>query len=450
MGSEVRHNERPVRRVTVDDFAIFRFELTFREYEEFARETNRAVPSDPLGWGRESRPVIHVSWNDAVLYANWLSRRDGLSPAYDVRADGVVWNRTADGWRLPTEAEFEFAARGGLAAEDTRYAGGSDIDPVAWYAGNSGGMTHPVGQKQPNELGLYDMSGNVAEWIWDRYALYPQADEHDPIGPTTGEQRVVRGGSWLGTEESPRVTHRLGFRPDHRAGNIGFRLVRTITITAEPEPEPEPEREPERVDEPTVLIEAGTFLMGDADAEFDEKPVSRVRLDAFDVARRAVSRAEFETFVSSTGHSSIADGTIRPDEPVRNVTWFDAIVYANWLSLEHGLTPAYSMTRNEVTWNREADGWRLPTEAEWEYAARTAIDTGESVEPSGLWEWVWDYYDLYPGTDRVNPSGPAHGFFRVLRGGPRPDGTMTRSSRSMSPPSFRSESYGFRVVKSVR
>ena len=490
MGSDDRHNERPVRTVTVGEFEIFRFELTFREYAEFARETNRVIPPDPMGWGRESRPVIHVSWNDAILYANWLSRRDRLTPAYEVRADGVVWNRTADGWRLPTEAEWEFAARGGLAAEETRHAGSSDIDDVAWFGGNSGGTTHPVGTKQPNELGLHDMSGNVAEWVWDRYALYPDRDENDPAGPETGDSRVVRGGSWLGTDESPRVTYRLGVRPDHRAGNIGFRLLRTITIapeSEEPEPTPQPEPEPDATPEPdplrdtpadapavdptdavtgvadtvdsrVVRLAAGTFPMGSVDGEFDERPVSRVRLDAFEVSRTAVSRAEFAAFTASTGHSSARVETPATDEPVGNVTWFDAIAYANWLSRNDGLTPAYTTTRTAVTWDRDANGWRLPTEAEWEYAARAVAGSGvdargealSSVVPSGRWEWVWDYYDYYPATDRANPSGPEHGFFRVLRGGTRPDGTMTPSARSMSPPSFRGESYGFRLVRSVR
>jgi formylglycine-generating enzyme required for sulfatase activity len=164
-------------------------------------------PSKFLG---RKKPVEKVSWYDAVAFANALSKKDGLVPAYTISGTTVSWNKTANGWRLPTEAEWEYAAKGGNKSNGYMYAGSNDIDEVAWYYHNSGDTTHDVGTKKTNELGLFDLSGNVWEWCWDWYgdyfkeselqneygeALNP-AEKKNPSGVTSGSLRVNRGGGW--------------------------------------------------------------------------------------------------------------------------------------------------------------------------------------------------------------------------------------------------------------
>jgi formylglycine-generating enzyme required for sulfatase activity len=217
-------DERPVHPVTVDSFGMTRTEVTFAEFDAFARATNRSLPDDE-GWGRGTRPVINVSWYDAVRYANWLSEQDGLTPAYRINGDSVTWTRSADGWRLPTEAEWEYAARGGVRARETVYAGSNSAGSVAWYDANSGSRTYPVGQKQPNELGLYDMSGNVAELCWDWYGGYSSRSQMNPGGPSSGTYLVARGGGWGSSASHVRVAYRGNAGPDERDGILGFRLV---------------------------------------------------------------------------------------------------------------------------------------------------------------------------------------------------------------------------------
>ena len=220
-----RDNERPVRSVTVSSFHMARTPTTFAQYDEFARATNRDLPND-RGWGRDERPVIGVNWHDAVAYANWLSEQDGLTPAYRISGTNVTWDRGANGWRLPTEAEWEFAARGGTQSRGYTYAGSNDVNAVAWYTENSNSRTQPVAGKQANELGLYDMSGNVWEWVWDWFGDYPSRAQTDPTGPSSGSLRVVRGGRWLNPESLARSANRYAGAPDDRYNHSGFRLVR--------------------------------------------------------------------------------------------------------------------------------------------------------------------------------------------------------------------------------
>ena len=169
-------------------------------------------------------PVDLVSWEDSVEFVNEVSRFEGLSPVYAGSGDDARWDQRALGFRLPTEAEWEYAARAG---QDFGFAGSDDVGLVAWTSDNSIDRLHPVGMKAPNAWGLRDMSGNVFEWCWDRYGDYPRSDSADPMGPSRGSGRVVRGGSWIHGPRYARVAIRDRFGPGIRCSDIGLRLVRT-------------------------------------------------------------------------------------------------------------------------------------------------------------------------------------------------------------------------------
>jgi formylglycine-generating enzyme required for sulfatase activity len=171
-------------------------------------------------------PVERVSWFDAVRFCNALSERCGLSPAYTIGEGDrpeVSCDLSSSGLRLPTEAEWEYAARAG---QDDTYSGSSDADEVAWYTENSDGRTHPVGRRAPNAWGLYDMSGNVCEWCWDWKGAYQQDASVDPSGPSAGSVRVIRGGSWSYRLASVRVAYRDGGSTGFTWNNLGLRLSR--------------------------------------------------------------------------------------------------------------------------------------------------------------------------------------------------------------------------------
>ncbi len=234
------YDEKPTRQVTLSSFWMANNELTFEEYDAFCDATKRDKPYDE-GWGRGKRPVINVSWNDAVAYCNWRSQQEGLTPCYTINGNSTTCNWQAKGYRLPTEAEWEYAARGGGKA--VLFGNGKNtIDPAAInfnasanykkpysVVGEYRRISVPVGSlNSPNALGLHDMSGNVSEWCWDRKADYPSNAESNPRGPASGSIRVVRGGSWDFVPQYCRVADRYNFSPGNRGSYMGFRLARTL------------------------------------------------------------------------------------------------------------------------------------------------------------------------------------------------------------------------------
>ncbi len=171
-------------------------------------------------------PVDSVSWEMAVDFCSRLSEREGRRGCYRTDAQGeVACDFDADGWRLPTEAEWEYAARGG---QGFRYAGSDSVDEVAWYRSIKKPVTRPPGQKRPNGFGLYDMCGNVDEWCWDRYGPYAPGDVTDPAGSATGGTRVIRGGSAATEPLQMRVYTRNSIEPEYTGRYLGFRGVRTL------------------------------------------------------------------------------------------------------------------------------------------------------------------------------------------------------------------------------
>ena len=213
-----------------------------RTYRKHGEETEH----DCRDWGVSPRfPVTCVSWFDAVSFANKLSLLEDLGPVYRIDADGNVRRRVgANGYRLPTEAEWEVLARAGTR---DRFSGTDNLEEICGFVNGANPSTKetefswmswkpldcedghpklaPVGQLQPNGFGLYDMSGNVREWVWDWYGPYEPGSD-DPTGPQTGERRVERGGSWADPRRRLRVSERRARRPDTREPTLGFRLVR--------------------------------------------------------------------------------------------------------------------------------------------------------------------------------------------------------------------------------
>ena len=208
-------DETPRHRVSISrDLLVGKYPVTQGLYES-------VMGKNPSRFKGSTRPVEQVSWYDAVLFCNKLSELEGREPVYTINGDDVSCNFVAKGYRLLTEAEWEYCARSG---QRFKYSGSDTVDEVAWYGGNSGGETHPVGLKKPNGFGLYDMSGNVWEWVWDWYGDYSSGTQVDPQGPTSGSFRVNRGGSWSSNAQDMRVSRRSIFAPANTGDDLGFRL----------------------------------------------------------------------------------------------------------------------------------------------------------------------------------------------------------------------------------
>ncbi len=223
MGSKDFKNERPIHEVSISSFYISKYQVTQEEWEEL-------MGSNPSCFKGDELPVERVSWYDAIEYCNKRSIKEGLKPCYRGNGGKITCRWNANGYRLPTEAEWEYAARGGKKSKDYKYSGSDDIDDVSWYYNNSGDKTHRVGENQANELGIYDMSGNVWEWCWDWYSsdYYEKSPSSKPRGPRTGEYRVLRGGSWSNFDDYCRVADRNADNPSVRFNSHGLRILRAI------------------------------------------------------------------------------------------------------------------------------------------------------------------------------------------------------------------------------
>lgn len=204
------------------DFWMAESEVTQRQYRNL-------MGSSPSSFKGDDLPVENVSWFDAVAYCNALSVKEKLQPCYQINGTMVGWadGVKCTGYRLPTEAEWEYAANP-VTPPRTVYAGSDTVDGVAWHSINSGNTTHAVKTKTANGRGLYDLSGNVWEWVWDFYqGNYEALPATDPIGPSTAAYRVIRGGSWYGSATYARVALRGISAPPDRSDSLGFRFVRS-------------------------------------------------------------------------------------------------------------------------------------------------------------------------------------------------------------------------------
>jgi formylglycine-generating enzyme required for sulfatase activity len=231
MGDE-NEIDAPLHEVVINPFYIDKCLVTQEEYQ-------RVTGKNPSRWKADKNPVEQVRWSDAVRYCNARSKLEGLQPCYDLN----TWrcNFNANGYRLPTEAEWEYACRAGTK---TAYFFGdepSKLQDYAWFKENSGGKPRPVGQKQSNPWGLYDMHGNVWEWCNDFYKVdyYQESLEENPKGPEIGETKVVRGGAWKFSADSCRSGYRYNEAPGYTDvcfgyDIYGFRCVRNAPDVTEP------------------------------------------------------------------------------------------------------------------------------------------------------------------------------------------------------------------------
>ena len=501
-------DEKPRHQVIISKpFYLGVYPVTQGEYVQVTQKEN---PSHFKG--NDRLPVERATWFDAVEFCNALSRQEGLPPFYKVNGQTVEvsdWNGT--GYRLPTEAEWEYACRAGNPAP---YSFGDKnlLDQYAWYNANSGGETHPVGEKKPNAWDLYDMHGNVWEWCWDwsgadYYKQFKQSPAVDPRGAEQASGRVRRGGGWRSDLRRVRSACRHGGAPVYQRIYLGFRVARVQSgqepaepvqpkpaESVQPKPaepvrrfdwvkklfygarepvQPEPAEQvrpkPVKVSKPPELIEkpiymklipAGEFEMGSPDNEagayLAEMPRHSVKISKpFYLGVYPVTQGEYVQ-VTKKENPTYFKGNDRL--PVESVSWFDAVEFCNALSRQEGLPPFYKVNGQTVEvsdWN--GTGYRLPTEAEWEYACRAgnpapysfgdknlldqyawynANSDGET-HPVGqkkpnawdlydmhgnVWEYCWDrfdddYYKQFKQSTAIDPRGAERARSRVIRGG---------------------------------
>ena len=507
-------SDAPPTSVTVSSFYTQQTETTEAQWEEVRTWAAANGYDDlPAGGGKAvNHPVQNISWWDAVKWCNARSEKEGLTPCYTM-SGGVMRTGTSDpdvnwnanGYRLPTEAEWEKAARGALAG--LRYPWGTDTinhtranynSSGTAFGNQSGGAgvhssytnggtpnTSPVGVFAANPFGLYDIAGNVSEWCWDWYAAGSYvAGVRDPRGPATGTSRVARGGSWNDGAGNARCASRAA---GSAGATTGFRPVRGRLLNS------------------FVEVPGGTFTMGRilGETDIDAPPVS-VTVSAYYLQETETTKAQWDivrAWAINHGYSLGDASGKEANHPAVDVGWWNAALWCNARSEMEGLTPCYRIggtvmrtagaSSPDCDW--KAAGYRLPTEAEWEKAARGGIN-GKSF-PSGndsishddanfsqhptygtigsepftapvasfapnpygfhdmdgnVHEWCWDWYESNSYVNGTNdPRGPIAGINRVLRGGSWGSGTyaLRCSYRNSTPPEWQNSSIGFRLVR---
>ena len=396
-GGEWITDEKPVHKVKITKaFYIGVCEVTQEEYEKI-------MGKNPSSFKGAKLPVNCVGWKEAQEFCRKLSEKENAE------------------YFLPTEAQWEYACRAG---SKTEYYWGDKMDnEYCWYTGTSEKKTHEVGTKKPNKFGLYDMSGNVYEICRDWYDedYYKNSPEEDPQGPEKGTGKSVRGGCWAAREVYCRSAVRGGIDQRTDMERIGFRICRAVS---------EDKVITNSIGMKLRLIEPGEFMMGSEKGDNNEKPVHKVKISKpFYIGVYEVTQAQYEK-IMGTNRSEFSSA----DRPVECVSWNDAREFCKKLSEKEGVA------------------YRLPTEAEWEYACRAGTKTeyywGDTMdgryavytENSGgktqkvgtkepnkwglydmsgnVWEWCEDLYgNRYSGSEEADPKGATKGEYRVLRGG---------------------------------
>ena len=522
MGSSMlSDDEKPQHPVTLSPFYISKYEVTVGEFAQFVDtyfmgstmvdllgvgwiwngEAWEAMPG--ASWNKpqfeqgDSNPVVLVAWDDAVMYCNYVSTLAGLDEVYVLGKNSQYEaDFSKNGYRLPTEAEWEYAASGGQPGlkDRTRYIGSNHPETTCWLASTSGGKTHPVGTKQPNQLGIFDMGGNAAEWCGDWYGPYSKDAATDPHGPASGKGKVIRGGCFISNNvDWVMPTYRDWGSTMYAWNSTGFRLARsssqttalalttTTTTTLAPRP--------------ASLIDMQTVVDG---GTYSGKPVKSFLIGTYEVTAK-----QFSVFVEATGYKTTAESsgggfvfdltnkkwdrksdatwknpyfTPSPLLPVVHMSWYDAVEFCNWLSGREGLDRVYAKQGNTWTADAGKKGYRLPSEQEWEFAAKGGLksrgfkyagsEKGETVAWSSdfkatsphsggflppnelgifdmcgnVWEWAGE---LIPQTDKPGT------FKAALRGGSWTNTAeyCTIDRRITDAPEGTDFTFGFRVAR---
>ncbi len=217
-------SEKPEHTVNITkDFYVSETEITQHQYKDYIKQ-NAFDPKNV-----DKSPANNISFIDACKYCNLLSKDKGLEECYKIVGNDVEWIESANGYRLLTDAEWEYAARAGTG---NQWGFIGDVKDYAWTSANAGAASHPfiVKQRQPNAWGLYDMNGNVEEWVWDRYSwdYYSESDNaNDPTGPKTGKDRITRGGSFTDEPNKCKATSKNSWQTIQKSYQLGFRIART-------------------------------------------------------------------------------------------------------------------------------------------------------------------------------------------------------------------------------
>ncbi len=434
MGNDAHEIAYPMHNVSLSDYRIGKTEIT---NEFYYCVLDKKLPANL----HPKAPKI-LTWNDTQMFIETLNEITGLM------------------FRLPTEAEWEYAAQGGYSSKGYIYSGSDNLDDVAWYYGNSHTL-QPVGQKQANELGLYDMSGNAAEWCIDYFGDYDWRSQTNPTGPETGTAHVIRGGHIsTSTQDGYRVIH----RESTTANKEGFRLV-LQTGTYAPSMKKDIYYDSNNttlyvgvLQYPFKLVDNGIFTMGENQEYSNAFPTHKVSISSyytgkFEVTKDIWSRIMNDTPSGYNGH----------DRPIGNISWDET---QDFFVKLNSLISSYRK-------------FRLPTEAEWEFAARGGNDSKgyiysgsnnlddvawyssyrtytvgtKSPNELGLYdmsgnvsEWCSDWYGKYSDDKQTNPQGPTEGTNRVIRGGSCSDYDCKVVERDYASPTNKNSATGFRMV----
>jgi len=448
-------NEGQVRVTLSQEFLLGKTEVTIGQWQQVMSMTPWGGSSSESGGGL---PVVMVSWADVTQFCAKLTERE--------RTSGAILRD--EQYRLPTEAEWEYACRAGTK---TAYSFGDEesrLGEFGWFGGNSGGQPHEVGKKNPNAWGFCDMHGNVWEWCSDRYSDKPPGG-FDPDGPADGSDRVLRGGRWNSTARDCRSAIRRGLGPSNRSDRLGFRLALSLSVTnagLEDRKIRQLDAKAPQIKLPLTTavnsigihlleIPANSFQMGEGSSA-----VTKTLMRSFWLGKTEVTRVQWQKVMRTTPWSGTT-ATSDADFPAVSVSWDDVTEFCKKLTQyerDSGNLPA-----GEI--------YRLPTGAEWESACRAGTTTAYSFNDNqlGLGEFAW----FHGNSDMAQPVGTkkpnqwglrdmhgnvwewcsdlsGSGPFRVLRGGSwRCESALCRSAqRTALDPSTRIDNAGFRVARS--
>lgn len=336
-----RSDDETQHPVTVSDFYMAPYEVTQAEYET-------VMGSNPSNFSGSDLPVENITWLEAVSFCNAYSEEKGLEPVYSIDGQNVSWNRSADGYRLPTEAEWEYACRAGTttpfymenspSAEEANYYGHYPymIEDNYFSQGNLTvkpgeyrQTTVVVGSFSPNPLGLYDMHGNVGEWTWDIYGAYPDGEQTDPVGAATGTRRVYRGGGWNDFAKNMRCAYRAMMDQDKGSFNIGIRLVRNA-VPGSGSVEGTGAQAGDRVTGSSILI--AYFSWGGNTRGIAEEIQSQTGADLFEITLVNPYSSDYNTVLDEAQRDQNEQARPELASHVENMDDYDTIIlgYPNW------------------------------------------------------------------------------------------------------------------------